>query len=94
MPAVETSPGRWEIAQGPRQWHELSRFEQIISSIPVEDRTLVALDANATLNRSPGYRPSDAAREVVAAYQRQGAESFRREFHESRRNSAAYPQHR
>jgi len=48
----------------------MSKFQEVLhEGVENEDHmTSVALYANFILNTSPGYRPSDAAREAVRQY--------------------------
>lgn len=47
----------------------ISPFRQILLAVPEEDRTWVSLEANRIMNMSPGWRPSDAARQAVREYE-------------------------
>lgn len=65
----------------------MSKMREVLESADYareEDRSLVSLEAGRILNTSPGYRPSDAAREAVRRYQ-ESPERFRAEFEATRR---------
>ena len=67
----------------------LSRWEQILSTVPEADRRFVAAEASAHLNMVSGCRPSDAAQRAVEAYTR--GTLTRRNFCASRISSPFYP---
>ncbi len=46
-----------------------SVFQTVLEQVPEADRASVAAKAILIFNTSPGYRPSDAAREAVRRYE-------------------------
>ena len=47
----------------------MSASQQVLQQVPEADRAAVSLYANFIMNTSPGWRPSDAARQAVREYE-------------------------
>lgn len=62
----------------------LSSFAKVLTVVPEEDRTMVALSAMRLMHVSPGWRPSDAARAEVRQYQERGREQYAEDFRQER----------